>query len=170
MTDPLANDLTELAQNGKTRSETDRLADYFDHIEAALGAGVSRTEILETLHRHGFTLAIRGFDKAMRSLRKRARPAHTSTAIQPPQAACKMEATAQNSATQAIPPEPENTAVVPRKPIIAGNRPELPDDWRTTKLTPDQARMLTPDQKLERQKARENLNFPNRFKDPDAQT
>ena len=63
--------LRSLAAGEKSRSETARLRDVFEDIEAALAAGVSRAAILEELHTQGFTLSLKGFESALYRLRKK---------------------------------------------------------------------------------------------------
>ena len=72
--------------------------------------------------------------------------------------------------------EPASAAPVPSAPVEVGSAPNvqspavlrppatLPDDWRTTgNLTPQQARLLTPEMRMERVRAREKLFFPNPY-------
>lgn len=66
----LADQLRKLAASDQHRSETARLRDVFDEIEAALKAGVSRRAILETLHKNGFTMNLRTFDTALYRIRR----------------------------------------------------------------------------------------------------
>lgn len=54
----------------ESRSETSRLREVFDEVETALSAGVSRTAILETLHKQGFTMTAKSFESALHRLRK----------------------------------------------------------------------------------------------------
>lgn len=63
--------LRSLAAGEKSESETARLRDVFEDIEAALAAGVSRAAILEELHTQGFTLSLKGFESALYRLRKK---------------------------------------------------------------------------------------------------
>lgn len=163
MSNPLSIALQELIKEAHSRPESARLADHFDEIEAALLAGVRRERILQTLHEQGFRMNLATFDNAMSRLRKkRQRPANC------PELACKIEAAAQNPTSDAISPAHVSTTVAPTRSAVVSASLSLPEDWRTAKLTPDQARTLSPDQKRERQKAREDMLFPNRFKDPDA--
>lgn len=63
--------LRALATGDKNRSETARLADIFDEVQAAIDAGVSRAAILEALHGQGFTLTLKAFESALYRIRKR---------------------------------------------------------------------------------------------------
>lgn len=63
--------LRSLATGEKNRSESARLRDVFDSVEAAIAAGVSRTAILEALHGEGFTMTLKTFDNALYRIRKR---------------------------------------------------------------------------------------------------
>lgn len=62
--------LRALAAGEKSRSETARLRDVFNDVEAALSAGVSRAAILETLHSQGFTMTLKSFESAIYRIRK----------------------------------------------------------------------------------------------------
>lgn len=66
----VAEVLQALAKGDKARSETARLRDVFDEVEAAINAGVSRAAILEALHEKGFTMAMRSFESALYRIRK----------------------------------------------------------------------------------------------------
>jgi hypothetical protein len=76
--------LLSLASNGKKRSETARLRDIFDSVEAALSAGVSRADIVEALHGEGFSMGINSFDSAMSRIRRRNKKAQQSGSKAPP--------------------------------------------------------------------------------------
>jgi len=64
--------LRELATEyaGTPRSETARLREVLDDVEAALIAGASHAAVLETLHAHGFTLTASSFESTLARLRK----------------------------------------------------------------------------------------------------
>ena len=62
--------LRALATGDKARSETARLRDVVDEVEAALSAGVSRAAILEALHGQGFTMTLKSFESALYRIRK----------------------------------------------------------------------------------------------------
>lgn len=168
MADALSEALRELTKSGKSRSQTDRLADYFDDVVAALAAGVSRAEVLETLHGHGFTLSLRGFDQALYRLRKRqglrdlnAAPA-TPAPVPPP--------TGQSASLTAPSRGSETSASKSSAPLTVRSPATLPDDWRTAVLTREQARLLTHEQQLERRRARDKMFFPNPYADPTEPT
>jgi hypothetical protein len=55
------------------RSETARLREVLDDVEAALTAGASHTAVLETLHAHGFTLTPTSFESTLARLRRERR-------------------------------------------------------------------------------------------------
>ena len=55
------------------RSETARLREVLDDVEAALTAGASHTAVLETLHTHGFTLTPTSFESTLARLRRERR-------------------------------------------------------------------------------------------------
>ena len=53
------------------RSESARLAELIEHIEAAFARGISRKDVLSRLHESGFTMSLHTFDKALYRIRKR---------------------------------------------------------------------------------------------------
>ncbi len=62
--------LRALAADNKGRSETARLRDVIEDVEAALNAGVKRRAILEALNQQGFKMTLKGFESAMYRIRK----------------------------------------------------------------------------------------------------
>lgn len=72
--------LRELAENGPWRSETAGIAHLLESIEKALAVGVRRKEILETLHKCGYTLTLRGLETSLYRLRKRKKAASSPKA------------------------------------------------------------------------------------------
>ena len=66
--------LTEALQQMATwkddRSETARLRDVYEEVETALQKGISRKAVLEALHKDGFTMSLKMFDKALYRIRK----------------------------------------------------------------------------------------------------
>ncbi|GAE48496.1 MULTISPECIES: hypothetical protein [Xanthomonas] len=66
----VADVLRELAKGDKSRSETARLRDVIDEVEAALAAGVSRSAVLDALHGQGFTMTLKSFESALYRIRK----------------------------------------------------------------------------------------------------
>ena len=66
----VADVLRALATGDKARSETSRLRDVVDEVEAALSAGVSRVAILEALHGQGFAMTLKSFESALYRIRK----------------------------------------------------------------------------------------------------
>jgi hypothetical protein len=66
----LVEALRGLKQDTSARSETARLRDIFDEVEAALKAGVRREAVLATLHEQGFTMTLLGFKTALQRIRK----------------------------------------------------------------------------------------------------
>lgn len=61
--------LKALSNNGAFRSETDRLRDIFDDVEAALSRN-QRDIVLATLHQQGFTMTPTSFKSALQRIRK----------------------------------------------------------------------------------------------------
>lgn len=66
----VADVLRELAKGEKSRSETARLRDVIDEVEAAIAAGVSRSAVLEALHGQGFTMTLKSFESALYRIRR----------------------------------------------------------------------------------------------------
>ena len=69
--DSVADVLRALATGDKSRSETARLRDIVDEVEAALAAGVSRAAVLEALNAQGFTMTLKSFESALYRIRKK---------------------------------------------------------------------------------------------------
>ena len=69
--DSVADVLRALATGDKSRSETARLRDIVDEVEAALSAGVSRAAVLEALNAQGFTMTLKSFESALYRIRKK---------------------------------------------------------------------------------------------------
>jgi len=61
--------LRALAQSA-VKSETARLREILDDVEATLNAGVSQLKVLEALHAQGFTMTAKSFESALYRLRK----------------------------------------------------------------------------------------------------
>lgn len=70
-TNSVADVLRALATGDKNRSETARLRDIVDEVEAALAAGVSRAAVLQALHDQGFTMTLKSFESALYRIRKK---------------------------------------------------------------------------------------------------
>lgn len=86
--DSVADVLRALATGDKSRSETARLRDIVDEVEAALAAGVSRAAVLEALNAQGFTMTLKSFESALYRIRKkRTQPAKPAAKIGHDQAA-----------------------------------------------------------------------------------
>ena len=79
--DSVADVLRALATGNKSRSETARLRDLVDEVEATLAAGVSRAAVLGALNDQGFTMTLKSFESALYRIRKKR--------IQPPLATSK---------------------------------------------------------------------------------
>jgi hypothetical protein len=65
----LIMELKKLASS-ENRSESLRLREVFDEVEKTLSVGVSRSAVLEALHKQGFTMTAKSFDSAIYRLRK----------------------------------------------------------------------------------------------------
>ena len=61
--------LRALAKDEKKRTETARLRDVFDDVEAALAAGVSQINVLAELKTLGFTMTMASFKSALQRIR-----------------------------------------------------------------------------------------------------
>lgn len=71
MSEPSAAErLRALAQGNAHRSDSARLRDILNDVEAALDAGVSRSAILAELHAAGFTFKKRSFESALYNARR----------------------------------------------------------------------------------------------------
>lgn len=62
--------LRALTHGQAGRSETARLRDIFDDVEAAIQSGVRRDVVLETLNAKGFTMTVTCFRSALQRIRK----------------------------------------------------------------------------------------------------
>lgn len=83
-TNSVADVLRALATGDKARSETARLRDVVDEVEAALAAGVSRAAVLEALHGQGFTMTLKSFESALYRIRKQRERTGQRQASPPP--------------------------------------------------------------------------------------
>lgn len=68
--DEVSTRLRALATDDKRRSETARLRDVFDDVEATLNAGVTQADVLAELHALGFTMTMASFKSALQRIRK----------------------------------------------------------------------------------------------------
>ena len=68
--DDIAARMRALATDDKRRSETARLRESFDEVEAALKAGAPQAEVLAELHAAGFTMTMASFKSALQRIRK----------------------------------------------------------------------------------------------------
>ncbi|BDB30452.1 hypothetical protein Tamer19_42230 [Cupriavidus sp. TA19] len=79
----VAGALRALATDSNGRSETARLRDVLEEVEAALSAGVKRQAILDALNAQGFRMSLKGFESALyRIRRQRGKAARVSCAGQ----------------------------------------------------------------------------------------
>uniref|UniRef100_UPI003F493BB2 hypothetical protein n=1 Tax=Cupriavidus taiwanensis TaxID=164546 RepID=UPI003F493BB2 len=93
----VAGALRALATDSKGRSETARLRDVFEEIEAALSAGVRRQAVLDALNAQGFRMTLKGFESAMYRIRRQRGKA------------IRVSCAAQLSATPPMPPQTQTT-------------------------------------------------------------
>ena len=67
----LSNELNRLASNDEKRTQTARLRDLLEEIEATLASGVTRAAVVETLAKNGFNLPLGSFNSTLHRLRKK---------------------------------------------------------------------------------------------------
>ena len=70
MKDDAVARLRALATDDKRRSETARLREIFDEVEATLNAGATQADVLAELHASGFTMTMASFKSALQRIRK----------------------------------------------------------------------------------------------------
>lgn len=83
----LSDALAGLRTGSKGRSNTAKLRDVIGDVEAAIGAGVPRAEILEVLKEQGIVFSLKAFDTALYRIRQERRnprsaayaPGHTES-------------------------------------------------------------------------------------------
>lgn len=63
--------LRTLAAGTQNRSETARMKEIIDEVEAALAAGVSREAVRQELNTQGFTMTSKSFESALYRIRKK---------------------------------------------------------------------------------------------------
>ncbi|WP_334021984.1 hypothetical protein [Burkholderia orbicola] len=122
--------LRALATGDKNRSETARLQDIFDEVQAAIDAGVSRTAILDALHGQGFTMTLKAFESALYRIRKRRAKAAggRSESAGTPAATPTVEASNQPATT-------ENPPQIPDSGDISAVREALGSESRKAKFS-----------------------------------
>lgn len=105
------------------RSESARLAELIEHIEAAFARGISRQDVLSRLHESGFTMSLRTFDKALYRIRKRCNAPRQRR----PSPANASAAPAPASAPQAVETETlENGRTIKTSEQLRRENPTLP--------------------------------------------
>ena len=166
--------------SGDQRPAAARLRDLFDEVEAALGAGVSRAVVRDTLARHGLDMPFASFVRTLARIRKEraaiaTRDAQRRTPPSRPEAGTgqsRAETTPNPAAT-----EPQALAVASATPgnSIATTHGErarrtikhlgarLPEDWLTADLTREQKRLLTHEQRRARADVVVKDLWPNPF-------
>jgi hypothetical protein len=154
----LARDRFATLACSEQRSLMARFRDVFEFVDGAISAGVSRVAARDELAALGLDLKLNTFIVFLRRLRKE-------------RAASKPVAPHSRPQTRNEAQPPAQPAVVVRSAVhathtVARQKVTLPDDWLTGPITPEQARMLTPEQKLARRKARDEKYFPNPYKKP----
>ncbi|EUC20947.1 hypothetical protein [Paraburkholderia hospita] len=92
--------LAPQADTQARRSESARLAELIEHVEAAFERGVSREEVLARLHESGFTMSLHTFDKALYRIRKRRNP--TRSVRRPADKATATPAQASNTRSEEV--------------------------------------------------------------------
>lgn len=75
--------LQQLAKGTENRSDTARLRDIFETVEATIRAGVSRSAVLQVLNAQGFNMGMRSFENALYRIRKERNRINSSTSESP---------------------------------------------------------------------------------------
>lgn len=132
--------LRVLIATDQDRSDTARLRDIYEGVEAARKAGVSREKIWQTLQEQGFKLTLRGFDTALHRIR-RERKAAAGIALKAPQ-----------STSERAPRPPTPTPAAPETQVGESPAEVQVDPDRNTELA-DDGLPLTPKQRRERRAA-----------------
>lgn len=78
--DDISIRLRALASDNTKRTETARLRDVFNDVEATLKAGVSQADVLAELHKSGFTMTMASFKSALQRIRKERKQATQGSA------------------------------------------------------------------------------------------
>jgi hypothetical protein len=149
----LQSRLQALARDAQSRSKTARLRDVFEHVEAALQAGVSRSDVLNELNRDGFDMTLASFKSALQRIRN-------DSSGRSPVVRSQSNEPKENPGNDARNSK-DGTAKVSTRHTEAVS---LPEDWMSATLTPAQNRLLTPAQRRARTDAKAAPFFPNRFK------
>lgn len=173
----LSQDLLGLVPGTEHRSKMARFREIFDQVCAALDAGVRHLAIRDVLAKHGLDLTAATLDVMIsRVRRERNRPPPHDARRAPVQ---RMASVPENDEQSASLPSTDAHAAAPagrttrqrvgeaiqslREMAAAAVRPKvaLPDDWLSGKLTPEQVRSLTQEQRAACHKARVEMYFPN---------
>ncbi|HDR8948435.1 TPA: hypothetical protein QDA71_005501 [Burkholderia vietnamiensis] len=122
--------LRALATGDKNRSETARLTDIFDEVQAAIDAGVSRSAILDALHGQGFTMTLKAFESALYRIRKRRAKAAggRSETVGAPAVAPAVE-------SPSVPTTDQNPPEIPESGDISAVREALGSESRKAKFS-----------------------------------
>lgn len=157
--------LRALATESQGRSKTAQLREVYEDVEFALRAGVPRAEVLAELNNDGLQMTMAAFTSALQRIR-RARvdvnAAHSAPSRQEPPAAESAPQPVSQAQQPSGSPVTAPAAKVP-SPVSVRVPAPLPDDWRTGTITPEQYRRMTPEQRLERTRARDKMFFPNPY-------
>lgn len=157
--------LDELAEDSASRTKIGRLRTIFATVLRTQEAGVSDRKIVETLNRFGFDISVRTFQRIVLRLKREAGIVRAGDRTQRSEGV----ASADDDAARQELEERTKEAGQSREPIVSLEPTQLPEDWRTGKLTPEQSKRLTPVQREERRKARDAMLkqelFPNPLRD-----
>ncbi|MEQ5844412.1 hypothetical protein N0A02_33700 (plasmid) [Paraburkholderia acidicola] len=178
-----ALDLRELATGTDHRSTMAQFRDVFTDVQAALDAGVRRLAVRDLLASHGLNLPMNTLKSMIYRLRREqgiARPpgwrgSAAKRALAETGGATAVGAvhTAQQPATATDNPTSAPDASSAARPVSTlreataaslPSKPSLPDNWMTGRLTPEQHRSLTAEQRVARERARREKYFPNPLK------
>ncbi|KGV75271.1 hypothetical protein X890_2912 [Burkholderia pseudomallei MSHR4299] len=160
--------LDELAEDSASRTKVGRLRTILATVVRTQDAGVSDRKIVETLNRFGFDISVRTFQRIVLRLKREAGIERAAARTQRSEGV----ASADDNAARKELEERTKGAGQLRESIVSLEPLELPEDWRTGKLTPEQSKRLTPAQREERRKARDTMLkqelFPNPLRDPQS--
>ncbi|WP_157661753.1 hypothetical protein [Burkholderia ubonensis] len=158
--------LDELAEDSASRTKVGRLRTILSTVLRTQDAGVPDRRIVETLNHFGFDISVRTFQRIVLRLKREAGIVRAGERM----ACSEGIASADDNAVRQELREHAEQALQqpsrPRVPIARSEPPNLPEDWRTGKLTPEQSRQLTPLQRDERRKARDAMLKQELFPNP----
>ena len=154
----IAERFAELSR-GANRTVAARFRDVYDDIQAAIDAGVTRTKARDELALLGIDMPQNTFNSLLVRVRKERNDAKASNVQPPSEPIAQTAATTPTASTQAAKPTGWDNPSL----LVKREEAELPDNWRTAELPPEVSRSLTPAQKAERTKARDQKYHPSPY-------